>query len=335
MAGFDDILGNEQIKEHFTNAIKQHKVSNAYIINGDAGMGKKMLAKIFSMTLQCEKQQENPCNECHSCKQALSGNHPDIRWITHDKVNVISVDDIREQINNDIQIKPYSSPYKIYIVDDAQKMNVQAQNALLKTMEEPPEYAVIILLTTNSEMFLPTILSRCVKLDMRVIGKSTMKNYLMRNMDIPDYQADVIIAFSSGNLGKAKRLASSDSFNELKNEVIHLLKYVGDMQAYEVVMAVKQAEKYKISISDYIDLMMVWYRDVLMFKVSQNMDDLTFKDEYKYINEQAARISFNGLEAIMKAMDKAKVRIRANVNFDLAIEMMFLTIRDALNGKAV
>ena len=105
------------------------------------------------------------------------------------------------------------------------------------------------------------------------------------------------------------------------------------METYEVVLAVKQAEKFKVDIEDYIDLMMVWYRDVLMFKVSRDMNSLTFKDEYIYIKKQAEKISFNGVEEILKAMDKAKVRLRANVNFDLAIEMMYLTIRDGLNGR--
>lgn len=86
----------------------------------------------------------------HSCKQALNKNQPDIIYLTHEKPNTISVADIREQINHDIEIKPYSSKYKVYIVDEAEKMNQQAQNALLKTIEEPPTYAVILLLTTNA-----------------------------------------------------------------------------------------------------------------------------------------------------------------------------------------
>ena len=115
---------------------------------------------------------------CHSCKQALSGNHPDLIYVTHEKPASIGVDDIREQINDTIQIRPYSSYYKIYIVDEAEKMTVQAQNALLKTIEEPPSYAVIILITTNQEAFLPTILSRCVQLKLKPLKDFTVKSYL-------------------------------------------------------------------------------------------------------------------------------------------------------------
>ena len=164
MAGFQDILGHEQIIEHLQNAIKTDKVSHAYILDGPDMSGKKMIADAFAMTLECEKKGTEPCMECHSCKQALGKNQPDIIYLQHEKPNTISVDDFRSQINNDIGVKPYSSPYKVYIVDEAEKMNVQAQNALLKTIEEPPAYAVILLLTNNAEIFLPTIISRCVPL---------------------------------------------------------------------------------------------------------------------------------------------------------------------------
>ena len=146
MLGFNDILGHEQIKEHFRNAVETGKVSHAYILSGEAGMGRKSLANAFALSLLCEKGMAEPCMQCHACKQVLSGNHPDLIYVTHEKPASIGVDDIREQLNDTIQVRPYSSYYKIYIVDEAEKMTVQAQNALLKTIEEPPAYAVILLL---------------------------------------------------------------------------------------------------------------------------------------------------------------------------------------------
>ena len=164
---FKDIIGNDMIKDHFKKAIENNKISHAYILTGEAGTGRKSIANAFSMALLCEKGGKEPCMVCHSCKQVLSGNHPDLIYVKHEKPNSIGVDDIREQINDTIMIRPYSSYYKIYIVDEAEKMTVQAQNALLKTIEEPPSYAVIILITTNQEAFLPTILSRCVQLKLK------------------------------------------------------------------------------------------------------------------------------------------------------------------------
>ena len=189
MAGFKDIVGNEQIIEHLQNAISMGKVSHAYIINGPQLSGKMMIAEAFARALQCEKEGTDGCGECKSCHQADDHNHPDIIYVSHEKPNNISVDDIRTQLNNDIVIKPYSSKYKIYIVDEAEKMNQQAQNALLKTIEEPPAYAVIMLLTTNADSFLQTIRSRCITLNMKSVKDEVIKAYLMNEKHIPDYQA--------------------------------------------------------------------------------------------------------------------------------------------------
>jgi len=150
MLDFKHIIGHEQIIQHLREAITSGKVSHAYILSGEDGAGKNLLADAFAMSLQCEEKngQANACGKCRSCMQATSNNHPDIIRVTHEKAS-IGVDDVRIQINNDIQVKPYSSPYKIYIIDEAEKLTEAAQNALLKTIEEPPVYAVLILLTNN------------------------------------------------------------------------------------------------------------------------------------------------------------------------------------------
>lgn len=359
MAGFRDILGHEQMIAHLQNAIAMDKVSHAYIINGPDKSGKMMLAEAFAQTLQCEhigaKTQPDeivqadagalnhaeseavvhagaadmePCMECHSCKQAIGRNQPDIIYVSHEKPNTISVDDIRTQINNDIVIKPYSSKYKIYIVDEAEKMNVQAQNALLKTIEEPPAYGILILLTTNADTFLPTILSRCVTLNIKAVSDEKIKKFLMSRYQVPDYQADICIAFAQGNVGKAIQLASSEDFNELKASALQLMKRLRDIELYEMTEAVKQIGEYKLEINDYFDLMTVWYRDVLYYKATADVNGLIFKDEVYDIKRQAEKSSYNGIEDILEALQKAKVRLNANVNFDLTIELLLLTIKE-------
>ncbi len=340
MAGFKDILGHEQMIEHLRNAITMDKVSHAYIINGPDKSGKMMLAEAFAQTLQCEKLTETiaaaggdgaaveACMECHSCKQAVGRNQPDIIYVKHEKPNTISVDDIRTQVNNDIVIKPYSSKHKIYIIDEAEKMNVQAQNALLKTIEEPPAYAIIILLTTNADAFLQTILSRCVTLNVKVVADEKIKKFLMSKYQVPDYQADICVAFAQGNVGKAIQLASSEDFNELKAAVLQLMKRLKDIDIYEMGEAIKQISEYKLAINDYFDLMMIWYRDVLLFKATGDVNGLIFKDEVYDIKRQAEKSSYNGIEEILKALRKAQVRLNANVNFDLVIELLLLTIKE-------
>lgn len=328
MAGFKDIIGHEQIIEHFQNAITLDKVSHAYILNGPDQSGKMMLAEAFAAALQCEKRGTEGCMECHSCRQAVSHNQPDIIYLTHEKPNTISVNDIRVQINQSIIEKPYASPYKIYIVDEAEKMNQQAQNALLKTMEEPPAYAVIILLTTNADIFLPTILSRCIRLDLKPAANDKVRSYLMEHFQIPDYQSDVSAAFAQGNVGKAIQLASSEHFKEMKDSAVQLMKRVKDIDVYEMGEAVKQINEYKMSVNDYFDIMMVWYRDVLMYKATMDINSLIFKEQVYDIKKQASKSSYHGIQEVLKALEKAKVRLQANVNFDIVIELLLLTMKE-------
>ena len=328
MAGFNEIVGHEQIIEHLKNAITMDKVSHAYIFNGPEYSGKMMLAEAFAMALQGEEHNPDGCMNCHSCKQAADRNQPDIIYVSHEKPNTISVDDIRQQLNNDIVIKPYSSKYKIYIVDEAEKMNPQAQNALLKTIEEPPAYAVIMLLTTNADSFLQTILSRCITLNLKSVKDETIRKHLMSHYQIPDYQADICTAFAQGNVGKAIQLASSDDFNQLKAAALQLLKRLEDIDLYELGAAIKQIGEFKLKVQDYFDLMMIWYRDILYFKATNDVNKLIFKDEVYDIKKQAATHSYQGIEAIIEALQKAKVRLNANVNFDLVIELLLLTIKE-------
>jgi DNA polymerase-3 subunit delta' len=324
---FNEIVGHDQIKEHLQTAIEQKKISHAYILNGEKGSGKKLITSAFAKTLQCDEKGINACGKCKSCLQAESRNHPDIIWITHEKIS-IGVDDIRLQVNNDIAIKPYSGQYKIYIIDEADKMTEQAQNALLKTIEEPPEYAIILLLTNNINNLLPTILSRCVTLNLKTVRVDLMKEYLMRTCNIPDYAAELSASFAQGNIGKAMRYASSEKFNEVKEDVLHLLKFIDDMEIYEIITAIKKLSEYKLEINDYIDLMILWYRDVLMLKVTNNPNLLLYKEEYKYISKQASKRDYEGIENIIRAMDKAKIRLNANVNFDITMELMLLSLKE-------
>ena len=330
MSSFKDVVGHKNIIKYISSAVQADAVSHAYILNGERGSGKRLLANLFAMSLQCQNRAEDgeACGKCQSCKQAKSGNQPDIIKVTHEKPNTISVDDIRTQVNNDIVIKPYSSKYKIYIIPEADLMSAQAQNALLKTIEEPPEYAVIMLLTENAEALLPTIRSRCVMMKLRNIKDQLVKKYLMEQMEIPDYKADVCVAFAQGNMGKAIMLATSEYFNEIKEEVVHLLRNIDEMNVSELMDAVKKCMTYKMEINDYLDMIAIWYRDVLIYKATKNVDRVVFSDQLRYIKVRASKSSYEGIENILNAIEKAKARLKANVNFELTIELLLLTIKE-------
>ena len=328
MGSFKDVVGHKDILKYISSAVENNRVSHAYILNGERGSGKKMLANLFAMTLLCETGDNEPCGKCHSCKQAESGNHPDIIRVTHEKPNSISVDDIRTQVNNTVDIKPYQGPYKVYIIPQADMMTPQAQNAILKTIEEPPSYAVFLLLTENAETLLPTINSRCVMLKLRNIKDTLIKKYLMENLEIPHYKADMCTAFAQGNMGRAIMLANSDHFNEIREEAVQLLKHINEMELNEIVAAVKNISVYKLEITDYLDIIMIWYRDVLLYKATKEIDKVVFKDQLQSIKEQARKSSYEGIELILESLEKAKARLKANVNFDLVMELLFLTIKE-------
>ena len=328
MGSFKDVVGHKDILKYISSAVENNRVSHAYILNGERGSGKKMLANLFAMTLLCETGDNEPCGKCHSCKQAESGNHPDIIRVTHERPNSISVDDIRTQVNNTVDIKPYQGPYKVYIIPQADMMTPQAQNAILKTIEEPPSYAVFLLLTENAETLLPTINSRCVMLKLRNIKDTLIKKYLMENLEIPDYKADMCTAFAQGNMGRAIMLANSDHFNEIREEAVQLLKHINEMELNEIVAAVKNISVYKLEITDYLDIIMIWYRDVLLYKATKEIDKVVFKDQLQSIKEQARKSSYEGIELILESLEKAKARLKANVNFDLVMELLFLTIKE-------
>lgn len=329
MANFKDIIGQESIKKHLQTAIKTGNLSHAYIINGEYGSGRQTIASALAKTIQCQSKTDDTdaCGVCTSCKQAESHNHPDIKYITHDKTS-ISVNDIREQLNNDISIKPYSSEYKIYIIPDANKMTEQAQNALLKTIEEPPVYAIIILLTENCDSLLPTIRSRCVTLTMNPVEKDKICTYLENKFQLEPEQAQIAANYCQGNIGKAIRFASSSDFIEMKNQVLKLLKNLDSMDIASIIDTIKEFSTHKNDINDYLDLMLLWYRDVLMFKVTKDANLLLYGDEYSAISEQATKRDYENIENIIAAIDKAKVRLKANVNFDVTIELMILAMKD-------
>ena len=231
------------------------------------------------------------------------------------------MDDIRRQVNNDVAIKPYKGPRKIYIMNEGEKMTVQAQNALLKTLEEPPEYTVLLILAANVDFLLPTILSRCVVLNMKPAKDAQIKKYLMETMEIPDYKADICVAFARGNVGKAKLLANSEEFDKVKEEAITLLKYIKEMELNEIVAAIKKINEYKFDVNDYMDILSIWYRDVLLFKATHDVNHLIFKEEIQHIRKVADKSAYEGIEKIIDALEKSKQRLNANVNFDLTMEL--------------
>ncbi len=325
---FRQIVGHEDIIKHFKSSIEMGRIGHAYIICGEESSGKNSLAFSFAKTLQCEEKGMDPCNSCQSCIQADSGSHPDIIRVTHEKPQIISVDEIRNQVVLSMEEMPYKSKYKIYIIEDGQKMNPQAQNALLKTIEEPPAYGIVIILTTSIEKLLPTIVSRCVTLNLKPVKDRDISEYLVNELGVDEKKAEFCVAYAQGNLGKAIMLATNEEYGMLVQSVIKLETNIYDMDMEDIQRAIEECKKYDMSINDYLDLMMVWYRDILMLKVTGKIDKIIFREEYSTIKKQANYLSYNELEDKSQAIINAKVRINANAKLEEVMRLLILTLKE-------
>ncbi len=362
MARFADIIDQEHITQHMQNALKTGKISHAYIISGDSHCGKKMMAGIFAKAILCDNKKElegffDACNECHSCTQAESGSHPDIRIVTHEKEKSIGVDEIRYQVCEDVFIKPYSD-HKIYIIPDGELMTIQAQNALLKTLEEPPAYTVIIILTSNIDAFLPTIISRCIVFPVKPVRDDLIQKYLMEKRQIVDYKARLAVSFAQGNVGKAILLTENEDFEKLKNGSIDLLSKLERLSIKETTdrlnaiithaesqgtegsgndttdesgkkkkTASKKADP--ILIDNFLDVLTFIVRDALVYKAEESPDHLIFADKLSYISSVTKKCTYKELNKMMQAIDEARSRIKSNVNANLTLEMLMLNIKEA------
>ena len=325
------------MKEHFIAAVHHKKISHAYIIEGDKGSGKKMLAAVFSKILQCETRQkteeERACNQCESCIQMENKDHPDVIWVSHEKAGVTSVGEIREQVVNTVDIMPYKGPYKIYIIDEAEKMNVAAQNAILKTIEEPPEYAIIFLLTTNRGAFLDTILSRCILLETKPVSGKMIERYLGERYKIPEEEAEFAAGFSLGNIGKAEAIISSEEFQDLKELTLSILRYIHEIESYEIADKVKEYKKYKNRIEDFFDIFLMWFRDIMLLKADNSVNaeaakkKIIFKNEYAYLKKQVDKLDLEAIDYVIGKIHRARVRIKSNVNFDATLELLIVEAR--------
>ncbi|MBQ9765425.1 MAG: DNA polymerase III subunit delta [Lachnospiraceae bacterium] len=328
MSEFDRIVGHEKVIQYFQNAIAHNKLAHSYIIAGEKGSGKKMLTRLLVKTLQCEKEGIEPCGECRSCIQADAGSHPDIKWIEHEKPATIGASDVREQLVGDICIKPYSGKYKIYIIDEAEKLTPQAQNALLKTIEEPPEYGIILFLATNSSFFLPTITSRCLEINLHPISDGLVKQYLMEQAKVPSYMADVCVAFAQGNIGKALLLAKTESFEQIRNHVIRIMKNLDNTEFATIMSFIKALDESEFDINDYLDLLLMWYRDVLIYKASKDRNKVIFREEVEALAYKAETSTYEGINKIIMMIEQSKARLKANVNEEVVMELMFLTMKE-------
>ena len=333
---FDNIIGQREAIDFLQNAIRTGHVPHALILCGEKGSGKRDLAMAFAAALQCAEHGKEPCGHCRSCRQAAADSHPDVILVTNEragaetKTNTIGVKTARF-LQGDVSIKPYEGPYKIYIMPDAHYMNSQAQNALLKALEEPPAYAVLILLAETTAAFLPTILSRCITLKLRPAAENELMTALV-NENIPPQRAMICARLSHGNPGRCLQLARDGELEAFRVDCAAFLKRMPEVSSYDIVhFAEGLTSKEGSRVDDFLDFGLSWFRDILTAK--GRGDSLIFLDEVTYINNTAQSISFASLESIFQAFDTAAVRRAAKGNDTQIMEVLLLNIRRAMSRR--
>lgn len=185
-------------------------------------------------------------------------------------------------------------------------------------------------MTTNADTFLQTILSRCVLLNIRPVKEETIKNRLMSEYNVSSYEAKVAAAFANGNPGKAIELATSEDFKDLKQQVVGTIISLEKGGMDIISQNIKAAGEFKKQIEDYFNLMRIWFRDVLFYKAVQDSDRLIFQDDYHEIVEMSKKISYYGIDIILKSIEQAWNRVNSNVNFDITMEVLFLSIKGCI-----
>ncbi len=325
---FADFVGQEKIKDYFADAAKNGRAGHAYILSGMKGSGRKTLARLFGASLLCTSAEEVPCGTCRSCKMVRSGNHPDLITVTHEKPATFSVEDIRDQLVSDIQIRPYYKGKKVYIIPDCEMMTLQAQNALLKSIEEPPPYAVIILITDNLSFLLPTVRSRCTGLSTVPLPDGLVKDYLMKKEGAGKREASICAAFSGGSIGTAAEFLHSDTFREDLNKTLEFIKRSKELPANEIFAFAKDAASDKAGLLQILDIILFLYRDILMFKTMDGPVSLTFIDETGYIESKARQTDYYEIGRVIKSIEELKGRLRSNVNAEAGLDVLLLDISE-------
>ena len=308
---FEKIKGQNFAKKYLTNSIKSNMVSHAYMFEGPNGIGKNTMARELAAILL---EMENLFNS------------PDYIEIKPDG-NSIKIAQIRK-LQSDILVKPYKS-YKIYVIDEAQKMTVEAQYALLKTLEEPPKYAIIILITDNKESLLDTIKSRCEIIKFTPIPMQEVASYLTVN-GIDSKRASLLANFSRGSMKKAIELSESEEFHLMREEVQKYVETFLNGNLIEIMDIQSSIEKYKDQITNVLDLLINYFRDIMMVKENVDNSMIINLDRLIFVKNMSNKTTYSQLSKIIDIIEETKNKLRSNCNFNISIQVMTLNIYEVI-----
>lgn len=324
----NSIIGQEKLKQQLLKSVHQNRVSHAYLFCGSKGIGKRTIVHAFAAMLLCQKPNENgACGCCQSCLLIQNSSNPDLITIEAEEgKSEISVSSART-IKNDVYIKPLICKRKVYIIVDAEKMNINAQNCILKTLEEPNQYVTIILTSSNPEMLMDTIKSRVIEYNLERNSAEEVEGYIRNNIN--DLQSDIefIIGFSEGIIGKAVTIATSPELQNTRESVLKLLfniKVNGDDEIKKLFKENKE------NIDFLFNVMTLFYRDVLVYKNTHDEKMLINLDKKDMIIGSAKKYSAQYLMNNIDLIEKVKRDIDFNTNYNNTIDFMLVNLQEDL-----
>lgn len=322
----ENIIGQDHIVEKLLKALENKKIAHAYLFEGAEGIGKKKIANFLARALVCQDEANLSCGKCDGCTKARNQIHPDIKIIEDGN---IKIEELRDLLR-DIQLKPYEGNNKVYIIHDADKMSIPVQNVLLKTLEEPPLYTTIILLTSKGSALIPTIISRCQVIKLYPVNLEIIKNYLIQNENIDEEKAHMLAAFSNGIIGQAVKLLKDPDFYYIREEVIKICSKLLTSSLFDILEEITFFEEKKLYIDDIFNIMISWYRDILVYRQTKDIELITNIDKKEEVDFQGNRIDLAQIKDIIFIIEDAKNNLESNVQFHLNIEVMLLNIQEVL-----
>ena len=310
------------------------RVCHACIFEGQRGSGRRTIANAFAKALECSEGETESCGRCVSCASFESGNHPDVIYVRRGKNDKgaeekeIKVGAVREVISKNVEIKPYSSPYKVFIIEDADTMNIAAQNAFLKTLEEPPSYAVFLLLVENASKMLPTVLSRCQRFRMESISPEKIREYITENTDIPENSVRAAALFARGSIGRGMELAASEDFNSVRLDAADRCIRLMEADLVGLYRITAEMEDYRDRIGSYLDMIYLLYRDCLVYTSTGSMDRVIQQDMGESIIKLSHLTGLKRLERGCSLINEAADNLRKHGDFQLVIENLFFKLKE-------
>lgn len=318
---FNNIYGHEKQIGIIRKSLAQGRISHAYLFSGLAAVGKKTLASELAKALNCEKsdQIQDACEACPSCLKANHSNHPDIHLVAAEG-QFIRINAIRE-IQEQMKFKPLEGKRRVIIINDAEKMNDQAANALLKTLEEPSESNILILVSARPYVLPATIISRCRQMRFDPLSNATVARFLVERLAMEKQKAQLLSLLSGGSPGRAIEL-NKENAEDYREEIFQALAMVNKKDPLSLVIFASFLAQDKKEIRQGLDVLNSCFRDALVFKETAKKEMLINQDKSRFIADLAQRLSGNQILQNIAFVERSREAIEQNVNKSLTLETM-------------